>query len=121
MTNLRITDEMYDRIPQWVEEGMKVVEIAKMIGVRPTTLQVQCSRRGISLRKGGRAFPRTQFVMPVQPLPLNEAAVELLRKEARRLGKEPVELVTALLEKIVFDDLIDAVLDIQQQQEDVAA
>ena len=49
----RITDEMYARIPALLEQGMTKAEIAAMFGVTLGSLGVCCSRRGISLRKGG--------------------------------------------------------------------
>ena len=58
----RITDEMYARIPALLEQGMTKAEIAAMLGVTLGTLGVCCSRRGISLRKGG---PRA-LVLPTQ-------------------------------------------------------
>ena len=62
-----------------------------------------CSRRGISLRKGG---PRKLV------LPLSDDVLKSLREAARSLGKGSTErLVSDLLEKIVSDDLYKAVLD----------
>src|SRR6478672_383904 len=49
----RITDDMFARIPALLLEGMTKDEIAAMYGVKLSTFVVQCSRRGISLRKGG--------------------------------------------------------------------
>jgi len=103
MTPSQITDETYAGIPALLEQGMTKTEIAAMFGVKPSTLAVLCSRRGISLRKGG---PRKLV------LPLSDDVLKSLRDAARRLGKGSTEwLVSELLRKIVSDDLYKAVLD----------
>ena len=100
----QITDEMYAGIPALLEQGMTKAEIAAMLGVKLGSLAVCCSRRGISLRKGGRARKLV--------LPLSDDVLKSLRDAARRLGKGSTErLVSELLEKIVSDDLYKAVLD----------
>ena len=103
----QITDEMYARIPALLEQGMTKTAIAAMWGVKLSTLTVFCSRRGISLRKGGpRKVPRKLV------LPLSDDVLKSLREAARSLGKGSTErLVSDLLEKIVSDDLYKAVLD----------
>ena len=99
----QITDETYAGIPALLEQGMTKAEIAAMFGVKLGTLAVCCSRRGISLRKGG---PRKLV------LPLSDDVLKSLRNAARTLGKGSTEwLASELLEKIVSDDLYKAVLD----------
>ena len=99
------TDEAYAGIPALVEQGMTKAEIAAMLGVKPGSLAVCCSRRGISLRKGGRR-PRKLV------LTLGEDVLKSLRDAAHRLGKGSAErLVGELLGTIVSDDLYKAVLD----------
>ena len=56
----RITDDMFARIPALLFEGMTKDEIAATHGVTPGKLAVQCSQRGISLRKGGALPNRTK-------------------------------------------------------------
>ena len=103
MNTPQITDETYAGIPALLEQGMTKTEIAAMFGVKLSTLAVLCSRRGISLRKGG---PRKLV------LPLSDDVLKSLRDAARRLGKGSAEwLVSELLGKIVSDDLYKAVLD----------
>ena len=99
----QITDEAYAGIPALLEQGMTKAEIAGVLGVKPGSLAVCCSRRGISLRKGG---PRKLV------LPLSDDLLKSLRKAARSFGKGSMErLVSDLLEKIASDDLYKAVLD----------
>jgi len=103
MKPLQITDEIYAGIPALLEQGMTRTEIAAMLGVKLGSLAVCCSRRGVSLRKGG---PRKLV------LPLSDDVLKSLRDAARRLGKGSTEwLVSELLAKIVSDDLYKAVLD----------
>ena len=59
MSRSRITDDMFARIPALLLEGMTNAEIAAIYGVTPGTLVVLCSRRGVSLRKGGALPNRT--------------------------------------------------------------
>jgi hypothetical protein len=103
----RITDEMYARIPALLEQGMTTADIAAMYGVTLGTLQVQCCRRGISLRKGGPR-PKRSHLLP----PLSKDAMRSLREATRAMGKDSTaRLVSDLLEKIASDNLYKAVLD----------
>ena len=89
MKPLQVTDETYAGIPALLGQGMTKTEIAAMFGVKPSTLAVLCSRRGISLRKGG---PRKLV------LSLSDDVLKSLRDAAHRLGKGSAErLVGELL------------------------
>jgi hypothetical protein len=110
----RISDEMFARIPSLREQGVTTTEIAEMCGVKPGTLKVFCSQRGISLRKGGRLPPRTKLALPDEPLPLSNDVLKSLRETAHLMGKgSTARLVSDLLERIASDDLYNAVLDEQ--------
>ena len=65
----RITDDMFARIPVLLFEGMTKGEIAAKYDVTLGTLTVLCSRRGVSLRKGGALPKRTYLTLPDEPLP----------------------------------------------------
>ena len=83
-----------------------------MYGVTIGTLTVLCSRRGISLRKGGPLLRRTNLTLPDQPLPLSDGVLKSLRETTRAMGKDSTaRLVSDLLEKIASDGLYKAVLD----------
>ena len=108
MSELRITDDMFARIPTLLLEGKTQAEIAAMYGVTPGTLAVLCSRRGISLRKGGPRSKRTNYLS----LPLSDGVLKSLNEAARAMGKDSTAgLVSDLLEKIASDGLYKAVLD----------
>lgn len=113
MARGKLTAEMYSAIPAQIEQGMTKAEIAALCGVTVDTLQVQCSRRGISLRKGGKLKMRQTLALPDAVLPLSEAALIALRNKARALGKDAAKLATELLEIIANDDLYRAVLDLE--------
>ena len=67
---LKLTQESYESIPALLERGMDREKIAAQFGVTANTLQVQCSRRGISLRGGGRLPRRCTKSLPKAPLDL---------------------------------------------------
>ena len=60
MKKPRITDEMYATIPGLIAQRLTHFEIAAQFGVKPNSLKVLCSQRGISLRKGGIAAFRAR-------------------------------------------------------------
>ena len=108
----KLTPEIYQLIPQLIGQGKTKQEIADSYGVTKATLQVQCSRRGISLRPGGR---RQRVIVPVvveHPPAVTEAAqIVSLRLEAKARGmRGELDLVSQLLDVIVKDKLYDAVL-----------
>jgi len=112
MKKSRITDEMYATIPDLIARGQTRFEIANQFGVKPNSLAVLCSQRGISLRKGGRRLPRTTLSLPDEPLPLGDDVLRSLREATRAMGKDSTaRLVSDLLEKIASDGLYKAVLD----------
>ena len=109
----RYTQEMYDSIPQLLAEGVTKTEIAARFGTTPNSLQVQCSRRGISLSPRGSKLRRRRLSLPDAPLDLDDAVLIRLRVKARQMGTDEIELVNNLLRTIVEDDLYAAVLDLE--------
>ena len=111
MRKSRITDGMYATIPGLIAQGHSRFEIAARFGVKPNSLTVLCSQRGISLRKGGRRLPRTSLSLRDEPLQLGDDVLRSLREAARLMGRPPARLASDLLEKIASDSLYMAVLD----------
>jgi hypothetical protein len=118
MNRSRITDDMFARIPALLLEGTTKAQIAAMYGVTLGTLVVLCSKRGISLRKGGpkpkrtKLSKRTNLTLRDEPLPLSDGVLKSLRETTRAMGKDSTaRLVSDLLEKIASDGLYKAVLD----------
>jgi hypothetical protein len=103
---------MYAAITTQVADGKTKSEIAAMYGVTPGSLQLMCSKRGISLRKDGPLPKRTNLTLPDEPLPLSDDVLKSLRDATRSMGKDSTaRLVSDLLEKIASDGLYMAVLD----------
>ena len=111
MRKSRITDEMYATIPGLIAQGHTRFEIAARFGLKPNSLTVLCSQRGISLRKGGSRLPRTSLSLRDEPLQLGDDVLRSLREAARLMGRPPARLASDLLEKIASDSLYMAVLD----------
>jgi len=111
MRKCRVTDEMYAAIPGLIARGLTHFEIAAQFGVKPNSLKVLCSQRGISLRKGGFRLPRTTLSLTDEPLPLGADALRSLREAARLMGRPAARLASDLLERIASDSLYMAVLD----------
>jgi hypothetical protein len=67
-----------------------------MHGVKLSTLVVLCSRRGISLRKGGPQPKRTNLTLPDEPpLSLSDGVLKSLREATRAMGKDSAARVLA--------------------------
>jgi hypothetical protein len=118
MPNKKLTDEIYALIPGLIAEGKTKVEIAETYSVKTSTLIVQCSRRGISLRPIGqrrhRRLPVVTENVPIaarQPVVPEAVQIVSLRLEARARGmRGELDLVSQLLDIIVKDKLYDAIL-----------
>jgi hypothetical protein len=109
-----LTADVMETIPAMIEAGMRKQEIADLLGCTPSTLQVQCSKRGISLRKGGKLPPAKTLLIGAQAkLTLSHEAAIKLQARAWRSGMSEETLASALLEVIVQDDLFAAVLDLE--------
>jgi hypothetical protein len=108
-----LTNEKYASIPALLAEGKDRIEIAELFGVTPGSLQVLCSNRGISLRRGGRRTPLRALALTEAPLQLSKPAMVALREKARAMGMDEVKLASNLLEIIATDDLYGAVLDLE--------
>ena len=108
-----LTDEKFASIPAMIEQGISKAEIAAMCGVTKSTLQVQCSRRGVSLRKG-HLPPRRQLSLPDASMMLSNTALMALRTPAGAMGVDEARLASDLLETIPNDDFCNAVLDVEE-------
>jgi hypothetical protein len=113
--NRKLTDEIFGLIPALVEQGVAKAEIAARYGVTTNTLQVLCSRRGVSPRKGGKRARRCTLSLPDAPLDLSDTVMAALRKQAKSMGVDEARLASDLLTTIVSDDLYMAVLDTRKE------
>ena len=110
---LKLTQDKYDMIPELLAEGLNKAAIAERFGVTPSTLVVQCSRRGISLSRRGPKGRKRTLTLPEAPLDLADTTMVALREKARDMGTDAVRLARDLLETIVAEDLYTAVLDLE--------
>src|SRR5262249_22520380 len=130
---VKFTPERPEQIKNLVERGKKREEIAEIIGVTVGSLQVTCSRLGISLRP-----PRSHVIkgaprpaeQPRQPLerptlairaryrgqarmidvPLNSEMMGQLALEAQLRGVTISELVTEVIVAVLKKDFFETVL-----------
>ena len=111
------SDDILDKIPLWILDGWSHAQICKVVGCTENSLVVTCSKHRISL---DRQAVLTRKLMPDRThhkLPLSRVRLETLdalNKRADRIGIELSALITLMLERIVEDGLLDAVLDIDE-------
>ena len=113
---MKISEDMFAAIPDMVAAGVTRDQIATMYEVTTNTLQVLCSRRGISLRKPPErkrvCHKRRLYINRVLSVSLSDNVLASLEEAANMFGKAgPAQLASALLEKISTDRLYLAVLD----------
>jgi hypothetical protein len=110
----KLTPEAYAAIPMMVAEGKRPEEIAAVYGCSPGTLKVQCSKKGISLRRGVKPNPKPlEVASPKRPekLKLSPSASFILHLAAEKRASDVNSLARDLLETIAKDNLFAAVLD----------
>lgn len=101
-----LTQHMFTKvIPQMLQEGLRVEEIAARLGCKVGTLKVRCSQEGVSLRAGGSPSERYNIIR------LDRSTMMMLQERAAATGKSRTSIARELLETIARDDLYDAVLD----------
>src|SRR5262245_22190649 len=96
------TDEVLSRLPVWVKQGLSKREIAKRIGTTVPSLSVTASVHQIPLRSGNRELT----------LQLSDRAHQSLAREAAKMNMAVDQYSALLLERIVDDDLYNAVIDV---------
>jgi hypothetical protein len=107
MHRMVYTDEALQLIRRMAGMGRPTREIAEAVGTTKRSLQVTCSRLGISLNRH-QAEP-----MPNEPvrLFLSDECRDRLRAAAEQRGLGFAELAAALLETVASDELVGAVID----------
>lgn len=119
----RYSDEMFQHIPKWLALGATKDDIAVVMGTTRSSLEVMCSRRGISLVLAGR---RTWSVGPAvtdQTLrrSLTPDQVRVVYAEARARGVTAMQLVYDIVAATAQHDLFKAVLGDYDAEEDAPA
>ena len=124
----KFTHQAASDIRAWLNQGFTAAEIAQKLECTVGTLKVKCSYLGISLRRKKINHPepcstsRNQAMAPLQSRPtvlgresvlvaLPSWAMKQLRSQAQPRHLDGAALAAKLLERIVADDLFEAVLD----------
>jgi len=94
---IKFTPERIDQIKNLVERGKRREEIAELIGVTVGSLQVTCSRLGISLRRPiinngirPRLKPMTTSPKPAKAEDLPHFAISILYRGEERTTELPL-------------------------------
>jgi hypothetical protein len=109
MSKRILTNELLANVPALIRLGLGTAEIAERFGCTPSTLQVTCSRNGISLRRSGPR-PRKKLLFETA-VTISPEAMAALSARAAVKGCSETKLASDLLEVIARDDLYEAVLD----------
>lgn len=102
------TEKVLAQIPAWLSEGWPLDAIAVRLGTTKMSLWISCAKYNIRLRdaKLPVAKPPTRL-----RLPLPNALLRKLEKRAEAMSASTEHLILLLLNRIIADDLFDAVLD----------
>jgi hypothetical protein len=105
-------------VPALIKEGLSREEMAKRLGCAIGSLQVQCSNYGLSLpKKGHRGAGKTESVR----VTISKKAFDVLMQRAWARTESEAELASKLLELVLVEDMINAVLDEDEPREEQAA
>jgi hypothetical protein len=105
------TDEKLATIPALLEQGLTREQIAETFGGKVNSLQVVCSKKGISLWRRDRTRKPVELPDVELTIWLKDQTLERLRQRAEVNGLTKSELASRLLNLIASENLFDAVLD----------
>jgi hypothetical protein len=105
------TDEKLAEIPALLEQGLTRAQIAEQFGGKVNSLQVVCSKKGISLWRQDRSRKPVELPDVELTIWLKDQTLERLRQRAEVNGLTKSELASRLLNLIASENLFDAVLD----------
>jgi hypothetical protein len=125
---VKFTPQVIEKIKEFVAEGISREEIASRLGVTVGSLQVTCSKSGISLRRHVRiahvgeqkevSQPEAKFAITMRyrgkeqtaDIPLSPSAIETLALEATSRDVAFAELLGQILVAAVNKDMIHEIL-----------
>lgn len=113
MANKKFTPEVLEAIPKWLASGATSEDIAAVLETTLSSLQVVCSRAGVSLR--------TQSINPSPDIhaylrkTLSKEAWTSLCAEAARRGMPVMRLAFTMLEYAAVDNVYSALIDVDDQ------
>jgi hypothetical protein len=100
------------QVRSFVDQGLSAVEIAEKLGCTLGTLRVKCSQSGISLRRWNASAATSKSNLQKRlMIRIPENVAIGLQQQADKKGVSQADLVVALLDAIVRDNLYDAVID----------
>jgi hypothetical protein len=108
---IKFTAEVLAQIPELVQQGLDRRQIAERFGTTANSLQVVCSRNGISLWRQGRTRKPVKLPDVELSLWIKNQTLERLQQRAEANGLTKSELASRLLNLIASENLFDAVLD----------
>jgi hypothetical protein len=108
---IKFTAEVLAQIPELVRQGLHRRQIAERFGTTENSLQVVCSRNGISLWRQDRTRRPVAVPDVVLSLWIKNQTLERLQQRAEANGLTKSELASRLLNLIASENLFDAVLD----------
>ncbi len=111
----KFTPQLLAEIQHRVAVGQPAREIADRLQIDYGSMRVMCNRHCISLRTPGQKGGRTMDPLRTPPksleLKLPTETFARLRIEATKRGVTTKELSVAILDAVVADDLVGAVLE----------
>ena len=130
---IKFTPQVIEKIKELVAQGIKRDEVAKRVGVTVGSLQVTCSRLGISLRRiilangsgrhaasqpAARAAPLAKFAIIMRykgkektiDIPLPSSAIEVLALEAMSRDLDIARLIGQILVAAINEEMIKKIL-----------
>jgi hypothetical protein len=108
---LILTKPVLASIPELVASGLSRDEIAERLGCKLSTLNVRCCQERIRLPSSRRGRPRKLPATKTKRITISTDALALFDSTADAKGMTANALVSRLLELIVRDNLINAILD----------
>src|SRR6185503_11891598 len=103
-----LTKAVLATIPELVASGLSRTEIAERLGCKLSTLKVRCSQERIRLPRRPRV---RKLPAKTKRIAISTDAVAQFDSTADAYGMTANAFVSRLLELIVRDNLIDAILD----------
>jgi hypothetical protein len=112
MSRALFSSTIFSQIRSMLAQGTAPAEIARKIGCTLGTLRVKCSLSGISLRRWTfSTVARKENIPKRLVFSLSDKIAVRFRQKADESGMTTTEFAAALLEAIVRDNLYDAVID----------
>lgn len=118
MKPFRLTPDSLKLIRRYAADRRNGEAIARLVGCSVSTITNIANEHGIEIAKDDGAPPLSRCRVPVAgagtvtlEVPIDSAAMELIRQEANRRGCKPTTLVGRIVDVVAADRIFSAVLD----------